>query len=149
MYCDLRCTDCFDSPTNCSACTRSGTWTSYLYSADPTNITCLKVCPDGFFANKTSQTCDPCNVNCSTCLNSANYCLSCMSGWYWTGWSCYDPCPVHYYTNTNLINCTKCSLYCDTCIGPSTLCTVCTLSGTYTAYLMNTTNLTGTCNRLC
>jgi len=149
VYCDLRCTSCYNTLTNCSSCTTSGTWTAYLDTSDPTNITCVNPCSAKYFANKTAHTCDPCNVNCSTCLNSANYCESCVNGSAWTGWSCYNPCPNHYFLDSNLTNCTACSSFCQICVGPSTLCTVCTLNGTYTAYLFNTTNSTGSCLRVC
>jgi hypothetical protein len=44
VYCDLRCSACYNTLANCSACTTSGTWTSYLDSSDPTNITCINPC---------------------------------------------------------------------------------------------------------
>lgn len=149
VYCDLRCSACFNSMSNCSACTTSGTWASFLDSSDPANITCVNPCSPGTFANKVTRTCDKCNENCSTCLNSANYCLSCeVNGSAWYGWTCYTPCPAGFFQQ-NSSNCTPCSAFCSVCDGSSTLCTECTLTGIYKAFLFNTTNATGTCLRLC
>lgn len=98
--------------------------------------------------NKATFTCDLCNTNCSSCLNSANYCLSCkdISSGYtfgWANWICYDPCPIGYFING--ANCTKCSPYCIVCEGSSLSCTSCTLGGTYRAFLYNLSGLIGSC----
>jgi hypothetical protein len=62
---------------------------------------------------------------------------------------CYNPCPAGYFKNSNGTNCTLCSAYCAVCVDPFDLCTECTLSGTYKAYLLNTTGLSGSCGRTC
>lgn len=150
IKCDVKCTSCFDDPLNCSACVKSGPNQAYVYTADPlvAYSECVNPCPAGTFANKTTQTCDPCNTNCSTCINSVNYCLSCKdtsSGFTfgWANWICYDPCPAQYMLDGT--NCTKCSPYCLVCTGVSTSCTSCTLSGVYRAFLYNLSGLIGTC----
>lgn len=146
VFCDLHCTACFETATNCSACTRSGTFRAYFYTI---NSSCLKTCPDGFFANRTTQTCDPCNVNCTSCINTANYCTACMAYFGYYNHVCYSPCPIGFYNNTNGTNCTPCSPYCYICVDPYDLCTVCTTTSPYIAYLYNTTNATGQCVRTC
>lgn len=146
VYCDLRCTACHTVLDNCTACTTSGIWTAYLSTTvNPNYPTCVNPCPDGYFANKTSRTCDLCNSSCATCLNSATYCTSCVAGYYWTGWFCYSPCPTQYFLDPNGTNCTKCSPFCNVCEGVYNVCTVCTLSGQFKAYLYNTTNTSGSC----
>ena len=128
----------------------SGPNLAYLYTPDPNIVysECIRPCPPGYFINKTAFTCDLCNINCSTCLNSATYCLSCKditSGYTfgWANWICYDPCPSQYYLNG--ANCTKCSPYCSECIGSSISCSSCILSGMYKAFLYNLTGILGTC----
>lgn len=154
IYCDLHCTSCYAAFDNCSACTKSGIYASYLFANDSTIplMSCVTSCPDGYFANKTTRTCDLCNLNCSTCLNTATYCTSCVTTPFlmaWSAWTCYYPCPTHYYLESNLTNCTKCNPYCDTCADSPTSCTVCTSTGIYTAYLYNLSSLNGTCMRVC
>ncbi len=146
VFCDLHCRSCYDSPTNCSSCTLSGVYLAYFF-AD--NSSCLNPCPPGYFANKTTQTCDICNVNCTACINNANYCTACVQYFGYANHVCYSPCPIGYYNNTNGLNCTACSPYCYICVDPFDLCTVCTTTNPYVAYLYNTTNLTGSCLRNC
>lgn len=128
-------------------CTTSGQYTAFLYSV---NSSCLPTCPEGFFANKTTQTCDPCNENCTGCIFTANYCTACIDTFYWYKYTCYDICPTKTYVNTTLpTNCTDCFQYCQVCIGPSTLCTECSTVLPYIGYLYNDTNLTGSCVTAC
>jgi len=148
ILCDVLCRICFDSPTNCSACTTFGVNIAFFY-VDPLNpsiMTCLQTCPTGYFANRTGNTCDPCSLNCTACLNRATYCTSCIATFGWTGWACYNPCPYRYFMDPSLpSNCSVCSPYCQVCVGPNTLCTECTLTGTSRAFLHNTTDNTGSC----
>lgn len=127
-------------------CTVSGQWAAFWYSV---NSSCLPTCPEGYFANRTTQTCDPCNENCTGCINSANYCTACIANFYWYKYTCYDICPTKTYMDPNLINCTDCYQYCQVCIGPSTLCTECSTVLPYIGYLYNATNLTGSCVTAC
>lgn len=150
VYCDKKCVACYMVSDNCSSCTTSGANAAFLSTtANPSYPTCVKTCPDNFFANKTSRTCDPCNATCVTCINSANYCTSCQAGYYWTGWTCYSTCPAHYFLDPNGTNCTKCLPYCDTCNGSYNICSVCTVSGQFKAYLYNVSATNTTCTRLC
>lgn len=139
---------------NCTACTTSGTYASFLSTVpNPDYTTCVNQCPPdanfGYFGNRTTRTCDPCNATCETCINSANYCTSCKLGFYWAGWSCYNPCPANYFLDANGTNCTKCLPFCSECITTNSTCTACTLTGQYKAFLYNLSDLTGSCERLC
>ena len=58
--------------------------------------------------NKSAQSCDPCNVNCTGCINTASHCTACVTYWGWYMYTCYEPCPIGTYNNTNLTNCTAC-----------------------------------------
>ena len=152
ILCDPYCKTCYDSSTFCMTCTTSGQYTAYLYidnTTYPINSTCLPVCPVGYFANKATQTCDPCNVSCTACIYTANYCTACITNFYWYKYTCYDICPTKTYLESNLTNCTDCYQYCQVCIGPSTACTECSIVLPYIGYLYNTTNTTGTCVTAC
>jgi len=138
------------------SCTTSGQYTAYLYidiSTTPINSLCLPICPEGYFANKLTQTCDPCNINCTGCIFNANYCTACIKNFSWYKYTCYDICPIKTYMTSNVTsntkNCTDCYQYCQICIGPSTLCTECSIVAPYIGYLYNSTNLTGSCVTAC
>ena len=151
VQCDAVCSACYETSSNCSACTTSGANAAYLYvnPATPTDGTCLTTCPTGYYANTTTQTCELCVTNCTDCIGSSTYCTVCDAGFGWTDYSCYNPCPSGYYMEASGANCTACSLYCAECQTNSTTCTSCTMGGTYNAYLLNDSALTGTCETSC
>ena len=122
ILCDPLCTSCYEVSTNCSACTRTGNYTSYLFAS---NFTCLVNCPVGYYANKFNQTCDLCDTNCQECLFSPTYCTVCHPDYGYYNHVCYFPCPLGYYndTSTGTSNCTLCSAFCINCVGPMDLCT--------------------------
>ena len=121
VLCDLYCRSCYDSATNCSACTLSGNYTAYLFAS---NFTCLTSCPVTYYANKFNQTCDLCDANCAECIFYANYCTVCPQDYGYYNHVCYLPCPVGYFNDTtNGSNCSVCSQFCTVCVGPMDLCT--------------------------
>ncbi len=67
--CPLNCTTCF-SNTGCLTCANG-------YTRAPG----IPKGPNGY-------TCLPCNSPCATCLNTPNYCTSCVSGYQFMGWKC-------------------------------------------------------------
>lgn len=98
----------------CLACTSSGTWKSYL-NAD--NNTCVATCPDGYFGNSSTMTCDSCDLLCKTCKN-LTHCYECVDTYGWNDYNCYDICPIGTFTDLSAptsngtFNCTSCHRYC-------------------------------------
>ena len=149
------CKTCF-GPTQieCSSC-NSG---NFLHSV---NSSCLSSCPDGWYANPASDSCDPCYttsatsgyLSCATC-NGPNYnnCLSCnreeiVSALLFVPLStCVDACPAGWFPNYTTEACQQCyqatlpsqqNRTCATCTDSlSTSCLSC-LPG---EYLMSTTS---------
>ena len=113
--CQLPCTTCSQSATNCTAC-QSG----YLYY----NNLCVTNCPSGMF--QSSSNCFNCVGPCSTC-NSVSFCTSCATDYLnsVTG-QCVDAsnCPGGTYANDTLQQCRTCPTGCTGCTN-STNCTSC------------------------
>ena len=130
VYCDVKCSICYESATNCSACTTSGSNEAFLLAY---NFSCESNCPVGYFENHTAQTCDLCDPSCISCDGFATYCFECdkVAGYAWNGYTCYNPCPTSTYIDNNNTNCTNCSPYCIDCSGDPSYCQSCQLSGTY------------------
>ena len=122
------CVTCTGSAsTECFSCAQG----NYLYSG---NNTCLRSCPDGYYADSTTLTCKACfsissitgryNRSCKTCSGpSQNECLSCFSP------SLYNPkfhtcqsscsCQGSFYYDSIQQACGSCSASCDFCTGPN------------------------------
>lgn len=80
-----------------------------------TNKKCEWVCPNGYFLNRTTQTCLTCAANCKTCYGSTlGYCLSCNTGYYLQGGLCLSTCPSRTYKTADGF-CVNCPAGCLTC----------------------------------
>lgn len=135
VLCSTLCVNCENTLNNCSSCKTSPTsLRSFLFVNDSSTSCCLKVCPAGYWANTTSNACELCHPNCTTCTNY-DKCYSCASGYSWYGYTCYLPCNSGFWNNT--ANCTLCNSLCAEC-SDATTCSICTLSGTNKAYLSGT-----------
>lgn len=55
--------------------------------------TCNSSCPDGYYEQITTLTCEKCDIGCATCGISGDDCLKCMN---YTG--------IVYYYSINIIN---------------------------------------------
>ncbi len=103
----------------------------------PNNLSCVKVCPTGYYADFTNKICNICEVNCLNCISNTN-CIECNSNFYLNELhTCIDSCPATNYFVSNLDpkqcspcyngdNCETCKDYslpqmCLTCVPPSTL----------------------------
>jgi len=42
---------------------------------------CNNTCPQSYFGNTSTNTCDKCQSNCSSC-NTLNFCTSCITDYY-------------------------------------------------------------------
>jgi len=142
IKCDPVCTTCYNVSTFCISCTLSGPNKAYFYSV---NSSCLQVCPNMYYANTSTQSCEPCDSSCSICLYAANFCTSCKSGYYLYKNMCYNQCPDGTYLQADNISCASCSLLCIKCNGSANACSICQTVAPYIAYLYNTTSPTGTC----
>jgi proprotein convertase subtilisin/kexin type 5 len=79
--------------------------------------------------------CQPCSVNCQTCLNSSNNCLSCPTGLLLVSGTCVETCPPATITQNGV--CLNCPPLCLQCSSTSS-CQVCVSS----AVLSNVTCFT-------
>ena len=118
--------------SNCLSCGTS----SYLYSPDKV---CLATCPDGWFRNNNTSTCDQCYQatsssdpyrTCKTCTGgSPTNCLTCLSHEYLdpVQKKCIAACSVGWYIRSDSNVCDKCYIHkdeepehtCQTCYGPN------------------------------
>lgn len=138
VLCNSDCLVCYGVGDNCTVCKTTNV-RGYLY--DNTTLgytTCVDPCPDGYWANSTSQACELCHSNCTLCATSPTHCLECVVGFGWYNYNCWMPCPTGYYYSNGGLNCTKCINVCYACTD-ATVCSICTLSGTFKAYLLNAT----------
>lgn len=58
-----------------------------------------------------------CSSNCGTCVNSADFCLSCKSGQFASLGTCVSSCPSNMFSDSG--KCTQCHPDCATCSGAS------------------------------
>mgnify|MGYP000876556740 FL=1 len=122
------------------------------YFLDSTTGTCVKICPNGYWGDPGSKTCQPCfstasptaiMKTCKTCTGpSDTQCTSCDSGiyLYTNNNTCLEGCPGGWYPDTTTLSCELCfqsssassvPSTCATCIGPSSNQCVTCLSGFY------------------
>lgn len=123
-YCTAPCQQCTLTRTTCSSCLPAA-YTSNITLYRPSS-TCLQTCPDGYYANTTTMSCELCNSNCTKCLALATNCSACSptSNTYLYGNSCTDTCPSSFYKNVTTVACVQCPVGCSTCIN-STYCLTC------------------------
>ncbi len=111
---------CLPCNTACSTCT--GPLDSQCKSCNSTTYylasitTCFVTCPNYYFANVTSMTCDACGSNCLKCLNGS-VCTECDTNYHllMSDTKCYLSCPDGFYKNTPLKLCSNCPTGCKTC----------------------------------
>ena len=101
------------SPFTCKTCTTGSSSSctscnvgSFLYGGE-----CLVSCPDGYWADESTQICQPCYNNpdgsatqqaCATCSGpEGTNCLTCFAGTYYfsVDMSCLSTCPPGYYAD--------------------------------------------------
>ena len=67
MLCSSNCLTCVTTSTNCLTCGFSTAGANlYLFGSS-----CLLTCPNGYFANSATFTCDACHFGCATCSGSS------------------------------------------------------------------------------
>lgn len=107
LICSIECTKC-SSLTVCSECD-----IGYYLTA---NNTCETQCiTTTNFPNYSSKSCEPCNSDCSTCINTTD-CLTCVYTKDILNYQCLpngQVCPLGMFKNNNI--CLKCHPTCESC----------------------------------
>jgi len=88
LQCQLPCGNC-SSLYSCLSCI-----SSFLYNTTCYNST---ACPNGTYANVTTNLCSSCSTNCSTCNLTANDCTSCSISYFSYNQTCVSSCPTGMY----------------------------------------------------
>jgi proprotein convertase subtilisin/kexin type 5 len=58
------------------------------------DASCESTCPEKYWANNETNTCDHCDSTCATCLGADyNNCWTCPEGTYFHEYECKVPCP--------------------------------------------------------
>ena len=74
---------------------------SSLYASNVTEMLCLSTCPDGYYNDAATMSCQPCDVSCPTCLGPlATDCLTC-------------PPSLYFYTQDYVLMTGSCTDNCD------------------------------------
>ncbi|KRW99700.1 Insulin-like growth factor binding protein, N-terminal [Pseudocohnilembus persalinus] len=96
------------------------------YCSGPAYSDCLTVCPDGYFEQTSSRTCEPCYPGCTLCDGAATVCSACAPNFLLQGTDCVDDCPVSFYFDETDVVCYACDASCYMCEGPAAnQCTAC------------------------
>ncbi|KAL4496784.1 hypothetical protein ABPG73_011750, partial [Tetrahymena malaccensis] len=120
--------------TKCLSCLSN----TYLY-----NSQCLSTCPNQYYKNTTTLTCDQCIANCQQCTNNTS-CSLCQPNYYLQPGqnSCLATCPSGYMLNTSNWSCKACTVSnCVSCQADVSQCTQCTAN-----YNLQGTQCQATCN---
>lgn len=122
---------CQACTTPCMYCTSSTACTScvagyYYIASNPSSNRCVNSCPNGSYADGSSNLCVGCSSSCNSCNGSATTCTSCVSPLYLSGSQCIAACPDGTYEDNGLRKCMPCDISCNsTCGANSTDCTAC------------------------
>ena len=105
----IGCLTCSVNQTNCLSCTNG----QYLLFG---GNTCVTNCGDGYYAESSNMTCQPCDASCTKCTGPlSTQCLACLGPTYFFAVPsvCTTSCPAGLYKGANQI-CAPC-LGCATC----------------------------------
>jgi len=140
MLCSASCLTCTGTFSYCLSCgfSQLGSFL-YLYSNQ-----CLLNCPTHYFANVTTNTCDPCTPGCSVCYSSGfSSCTACNNDTnnaiyykYIGSDICNTSCPNGQFISSSVLYlCQACSSICVTCSISAENCTSSNCSANY--YFLN------------
>ena len=136
----LKCLSCV---TGCNTCFGGDSSSCYTCKADIVNgvltdfflvyqsTQCSTTCSSNQYGNTTGHTCQLCNINCKTCVNTSTTCLSCGfssigANLYLLGSQCLLTCPDSYFASLGINQCVSCHVGCASCFGAGlTQCTKC------------------------
>lgn len=134
--CHASCILCNSSSTHCTQCRNVSGVLYYYY-----NFECVINCPNGYYGEKTNNTCVLCHSACALCYGpSTDQCYTCRPDAtttpatpyylsYGTNY-CTTVCPYGQYANDTSSACLPCNINCATCIINSTNCLTCTYVNT-------------------
>ena len=127
LPCDSNIKTCSQSAINCTSCQIES---FFFLICSQTPWTCSSTCPDGYYGEMSTFTCNPCNPSCLTCngLTSLN-CLNCQPG--------------NFLSSSQ---CLPCDSICKTCINSANNCTSCPTESVI--YLIST-QTPWTCSSTC
>ena len=145
-----KCQQCYSSETGpsftCLACSAGGSnncnsCNSGYFLYPNTGGACIEICPDSYWGDTLTNTCQPCYSSeigpyytCATCsAGASNNCNSCSSGSFFYLNTCINPCPNGYWEDSTINTCKPCyssetgqSFSCATCsAGASNNCNSC------------------------
>ncbi|EAR83178.2 hypothetical protein TTHERM_01006490 (macronuclear) [Tetrahymena thermophila SB210] len=113
----LRCTG--GKYNQCQACING-------YYLDSDKSECVSVCQDRFYPNSSTNTCDPCDIECFNCKGpNNNQCTQCELPRFLLGTECKLNCPSGYFGNKKTCTCDPCTSPCAECVDSATKCTKC------------------------
>lgn len=115
LICLSPCRSCFGSSSNCTTCLSS----YYLHSN-----TCLQKCPDGYYVELSSQSCEKCHQSCLTCTERLTKCTSCLPGKVLFREICFDTPLENLWLDITTYTWRMCLSSCRRCINAIT-CTHC------------------------
>lgn len=129
--CNLPCRSCLGSPDNCQSCYSDPllAQSRTLLFTNGSNNTCLAQCPDTFFLQSSSSSCQPCSSSCATCATQSQLCTTCPALLPYlltlannntvSSSLCYRTCPTGYYASNDTVpsRCLACSAdrHCSRC----------------------------------
>ena len=120
LPCSSNCLTCVNSDNYCLTCGMSYGLQTYLLATD-----CIFPCPNGFYPNSYTNTCETCDISCLICTGpTSTECTACsndtvngVSTIYYLGIGqtiCYATCPQGQYIDANIANlCQQCSSNCS------------------------------------
>ena len=98
------CLTCTSSAEGCLTCNVG----YYMF-----NASCLASCPDLYYPDAVSGSCEGCPFPCGNCSNYT-FCSSCLPSYYLFADRCFSQCPINYYAD-NSSSCQGCNPNCQTC----------------------------------
>jgi len=127
QQCTSPCLTCSVSLSGCTSCLQNLTTALFL---DGSSCVEAPFCHNGTYANTTNFKCTTCSAQCSSCVNSSTYCLSCSLSYYMLNHSCLSTCPNTTIADQSSQTCKPCTNPCNTCNNQLTTCTSCS-AGTF------------------
>jgi proprotein convertase subtilisin/kexin type 5 len=130
--CDISCATCHDGTKVCDTCN-----ITYEYYPLEDNISsCNNPCPDGYWLDLDNIQCSKCDIQCITCVNSADYCNTCniTYGYYPLiddSHQCYYDAPPRHWKDTPNQIFQLCDMSCYTCHDSTSICDSCNIPSNY------------------
>ncbi|EKM83166.1 hypothetical protein AGABI1DRAFT_69401 [Agaricus bisporus var. burnettii JB137-S8] len=125
--CPSKCTSCAYSSFSVASTINQSQCTGCLPGFFLSQGKCVESCPAGtFLSPQDNLNCIPCDSSCGTCIDSADFCLTCSTaGRLASDGKCVSSCPSDTFPS-NSTSCGTCHGDCASCSGPQfNQCTSC------------------------